>query len=232
MSRKLIFGGTFNPIHIGHLRAAVEALEAFGFDQVDWVPSYVPRHKRSSGLLSFDLRVELLRAATRGHKNFCINEIEKSLPVPSFTFQTLDALARNEPTAESYFLLGDREFLRLHQWFRGRDVVSRCHLIVACRTEFDLEAFASDGAKAWPDWRRLDPPTDAATAFELVPGRRAILLPLPRLDVSSSLVRQRWLQGQSLAHLLPSGAIELLDLHREEVRAIWGAKAASADVAS
>ena len=227
MSRTLIFGGTFNPVHVGHLRAAVEAVEALGFNRVEWTPSYAPRHKTGEALLRFDLRVELLRAAIRGHADFCVNEIEKSLPVPSFTIQTLDVMARNEPNDERYFLLGDREFLRLHKWFRGRDVVALAHIVVACRTEFDLEAFASTVADAWPECRRIDPPAGALMAFDLVPGRRAVLLPLPRLDISSSLVRRRWLEGRSLTHLLSAGAIELLELHRAEAREVWGAETVS-----
>lgn len=223
MSRILTFGGTFNPVHVGHLRAAVEAVEALGFDRVEWTPSYAPRHKTGEGLLQFDLRVELLRAAIRGHGNFRVNEIEKRLPVPSFTVQTLEAIARNEPDAERYFLLGDREFLRLHKWFRGRDMVALAHIVVACRTEFDLEAFVSAVTDSWPEYRRVDPPAGAMMAFDLVPGRRALLLPLPRLDISSSIVRRRWLEGRSLMHLLPAGAIELLESHRAEAKAVWGA---------
>lgn len=223
MSRTLIFGGTFNPVHVGHLRAAVEVAETLGFSRVEWTPSYAPRHKSGGGLLRFDLRVELLRAAVRSHAGFFVSEIEKELPVPSVTVQTLEAMARNEPDTERFFLLGDREFLRLPKWRRGADVVALSHIAVVRRTDFELEAFASEVADAWPGCRPIDPPPGALAAFELVPGRRAVLLPLPRLDVSSSLVRRRWLEGRSLAHLLPADAIEVLEAHRAEVKAAWSA---------
>jgi nicotinate-nucleotide adenylyltransferase len=227
MSRTLIFGGTFNPVHVGHLRAAVEVAETLGFDRVEWTPSYAPRHKAGDALLRFDLRVELLRAALRGHAQFGVNEIERTLPVPSVTVHTLEAMARKEPNVDRYFLLGDREFLRLHKWHRGGDVVKHSHIAIACRTKFDLEAFACAVADAWPECRRVDPPEGALMAFELMPGRRAVLLPLPRIDISSSLVRRRWLEGRSLAHLLPAGAIELLEAHRSEVTAVWNGSFAS-----
>lgn len=223
MSRTLIFGGTFNPVHVGHLRTVIEVAETLGFSRVDWTPSYAPLHKSNEALLRFDLRVELLRAAVRGHDSFHVNEIEKGLPVPSITIQTLEAMARNEPDVERHFLLGDREFLRLHKWRRGLDVVALSNVVIACRTEFQAEAFASAVADAWPECRRIDTPAGGLMAFELVPGRRAVLLRLPRLDVSSSLVRRRWLEGRSLAHLLPAGEITLLNAHRLEVRAVWGA---------
>jgi nicotinate-nucleotide adenylyltransferase len=221
MPRTLIFGGTFNPVHVGHLRAAIEVSETLGFDRVEWTPSYAPLHKSGDALLPFELRVALLRAAARGHAAFHVNEIEKSLAVPSVTIQTLEAMTRSEPDAERHFLLGGREFLRLHTWRRGRDVVALSHLAVVCRSEFAPDAFASAVADAWPQCRRVDPPAGALMAFELLPGRRAVLLPVPRLDVSSSFVRSRWLEGRSLAHLVPAAVIELLELHRAEVRATW-----------
>jgi nicotinate-nucleotide adenylyltransferase len=228
MSRTLIFGGAFNPVHAGHLRAAIEIAETFGFDQVEWIPSYAPLHKSDVQLLRFDLRVALLRAALRDRDGFRINEIERDLPVPSFTFQTLDSMARNEPASERHFLLGDREFLRLHKWRFGTGVVDLTHIVVACRTEFEFEAFATTVAEAWPASRRVEPPPGTLMAFELVPGRRAVVVPLRRIDISSSLVRSRWLEGRSLSHLVPDAAIELLEQHRGEVEAAWRAVPAAA----
>jgi nicotinate-nucleotide adenylyltransferase len=227
MSRTLIFGGTFNPVHVGHLRAAVEVSETLGFDRVEWTPSYAPLHKAGDALLRFELRVKLLRAALRGNARFDVNEIEKDLSVPSVTVQTLEAMARREPDADRYFLLGDREFLRLHKWRRGHDVLKLAHIVIACRTDFDLEAFAGAVAEAWPGCRRADPPEGALLAFELMPGRRAVLLPLPRIDISSSLVRECWMEGRSLAWLLPDAVIELLEQHRPEVTAVWSGASAS-----
>lgn len=221
MPQTLIFGGTFNPVHVGHLRAAVEVVEALGFDRAELVPSYAPLHKVGDALLPFDLRVAMLRAALVGLPRFSVNEIEKNLPVPSVTVQTLEAMARDTPEEQRHFLLGDREFLRLHKWRRGADVVKLAHIVVVCRTEFDPEKLVISAQEAWPEFRRLDAPAGALMAFELLPGRRAVLMRVPRIDISSSLVRRRWLEGRSLALLVPSGAIGLLEKHRDEVDAIW-----------
>lgn len=99
------------------------------------------------------------------------------------------------------------------------------HIAVACRTDADLGVFASDVAQAWPDMRRVEAPAGALAAFELMPGRRAVLVQMPRLEISSSLVRKRWLDGRSLEHLLPTATIELLELHRSEVAAAWNVAA-------
>jgi nicotinate-nucleotide adenylyltransferase len=232
MSRTLIFGGAFNPVHIGHLRAAVEVEEALGFSKVEWVPSFAPRHKAVSALLEFDLRVKLLRAAVRGRAHWRVNEIEKSLPTPSFTYQTLEAMAGDEAGAERHFLLGDREFLRLPKWVRGREVPLRVQLVVVCRTAFNLDDFAAAVAQDWPQARRVEAPARAWAAFELVPKRQAVLLQIPRIEVSSSLVRQRWTDGCSLDQLTPAAAVELLQSHRTEIAAVWNAKAANVRDAS
>jgi nicotinate-nucleotide adenylyltransferase len=228
----LIFGGAFNPVHVGHLRAAIEVAEMLDFGAVRWTPSYAPLHKPGDALLRFDFRVALLRAGLGRNPRFAIEEIERTLPVPSVTIQTLEAMARNLPHDERYFLLGDREFLRVHKWRRGREVANLTHFAIACRTDVDLEAFACAVADAWPARRRIDAPNGALLAFELVPGCRAILLPLPRIEISSSLVRQRWLEGRSLSQLVPDAVIELLERHREEVEPAWRPAAAASLEAS
>lgn len=225
MARRLIFGGTFNPVHAGHMRVAVEAAEALGFDEVEFVPSYSPHHKEGAGLLPFDLRVDLLRAAVDGHAAFRVNDIERNLPIPSITIHTLEAISRAH-TDELHFLLGNREFMRLHKWVRGRDIAALCNLVIACRTEMELGAFEAAVTEAWPRAKRMEASGSVMAAFEIVAGRKAVLLELPRLEISSSLVRRRWLEGRDLAYIVPRSVIERLAVRHAEVKAIWGAPAA------
>lgn len=228
MPHTLIIGGTFNPVHVGHLRLATEAREALGFDQAEWLPCYAPRHKETAGLLPFPLRLELLRAAIGETAGTRINDIESRLPVPSFTCQTLEALAAGEPDGERYFILGHDEFLRLHKWHRGREVIGLTHVVVAVRRDLDLDRFFAAVAAAWPGSRPVAAPQGALAACELVPGRRAVLIAPPRLEISSSLIRQRWLAGRTVDHLVPPAVIGLLAARRVEVEAAWTAAAAPA----
>jgi nicotinate-nucleotide adenylyltransferase len=227
MSRKLIFGGAFNPVHIGHVRAAIEVSEALDFGHVEWVPSFAPLHKTGHTLLPFDIRMALLRAALEGDRRSSVNAIERDLPVPSVTVQTLEAMTRSEPAVERHFLLGDREFLRLHKWRAGSRVVELADIAVVCRTEFNHEEFAAQVVGGWPRSRRVTAPPGALMAFELLPGRRAVVVGIPRIDISSSLVRQKWLAGHSVAHLVPEPAIALLEQNRAAVQAAWDAAADS-----
>lgn len=221
MPRTLIIGGTFNPVHVGHLRLATEAREALGFELIDWLPCYAPRHKEKAGLLPFPLRLELLRAAVGAAADTRINDIESRLPVPSFTCRTLEAMAAEEPDIERHFILGHDEFLRLHAWHRGREVIGLTHIVVAVRRDLDLGGFFDAVATAWPGCRPRPAPQGALAACELAPGRRAVLIAPPRLEISSSLVRERWLAGRNIDHLAPPAVIGLLAARRAEVAAAW-----------
>ncbi len=221
MSRHLIFGGAFNPVHIGHMRAAIEVAEALAFDRTVLLPSFAPLHKSDDALLRFELRVELLWAAARGVKGFEVSEIERGLPAPSTTIQTLEAFEKTAPGAERHFMLGNREFLRLHKWRNGASVVELAHIVVVCRSDVDLDAMAADISGAWPESKRIAPPAGAVAAFELKPGRQAVVVDLPRIEVSSSLIRERWLASRSLSHLVPEPVHALMLRHRGEIDATW-----------
>lgn len=221
MSCKLIFGGAFNPVHNGHLRAAIEVSARLGFDCVEWVPSYAPLHKADHALLPFGIRVALLSAAFDGDAAFAVNAIEASLPTPSVTVQTLEAMTGAEPAIDRHFMLGDREFLKLHQWLAGARVAELANIVVVCRTEFDLDDFAAQVARAWPNSRRVPALPNTVMAFELVPGRRVVVVAIPRIDVSSSLVRRLWLEGRDVSHLVPAPVLEMLEAHRAAANAAW-----------
>jgi nicotinate-nucleotide adenylyltransferase len=223
MSRKLIFGGAFNPVHIGHLHAAREVAATLAFDGIELVPSYLPLHKTVQNLLPFDLRAALLRAAIEECPGFSVNTIERGLPTPSITVQTLEAMRRDQPAVDHHFLLGDREFLRLHLWRAGPRVVEMAHIAVVCRTEFDLEEFAAQVVGAWPGSRRIAAPPGAGMAFELLPGRRAVVISIPRIDISSSQVRETWLGGRDVTRMLPGAVADLLEKHRDTVQSTWAA---------
>jgi nicotinate-nucleotide adenylyltransferase len=221
MQRTLIIGGTFNPVHTGHLRLAAEVRKSLGYDQEQWIPCHVPRHKCPKGLLSFSLRLALLRAAVEGEIGASVNDIEIRLPSPSSTYQTLQALTSIDPDTDRHFILGCDEFLRLHEWYRGRETISLANWVVAGRMGLDVDWFCKSVETAWPGCRPISPPEGSLAAYKFVSGRRAVLLRLPRLEISSSLVRERWLSGRNLEDLLPQTVLELLTAHRADANAAW-----------
>lgn len=266
MRRVGIFGGSFNPLHAGHLRLAIEALELLGLARVEFVPCLAPPHKPGADLLPFDLRARCIEAAVAGRPGLAVNRVEGALPPPSYTFRTLEHLRaqyrreRREPGADAaasparpVFLLGSADFLTLPHWHRGLELPLLADMAVLPRAgdegapgrkapPADADGPLDDFVAAhWPEAERTDPapPQDRAAA-DLPAGStawrlaglsdpdsgaepRIFRLPMPRLEVSASLVRERWLAGRSVACLVPDPVERLLDAEAATVRAAWRA---------
>lgn len=225
-----IMGGTFNPVHIGHIRHAVEVGEALGLDKVLLTPAAVPPHKSGRGLLPFALRVELVRAAVAGVPRLGVNTLEGELDGPSYTYVSLEEW-RKRHGVEPYFLMGVEDFTALDSWYRGLELPRLAHLVVVPRAGSDRDIFRAAVRRYWPDGILCACPVDTPPAVcretvRLPGGGLCTFLSVPRLDVSASFVRERWLAGRELHGLLPGGALAALVARREEVDHIW----AGADV--
>lgn len=218
----LVYGGSFNPPHIAHMRLAVEARERLGalVDRVEFLPSFMPPHKKSVGILPFALRARMLAESIAGCRAMLCNTLEwrgnDGRNGPSFTFDTLNALREREPGRPIYFLLGSRDFTLLPAWKRGLELPGLCTLVVAPRENLDAEGFLRLARTLWPEAR---PAGQNAAA---VPGLGEIIfLPSPHLPVSASLVREMWLAGKSVRYLVPPPVERLLEQENRAVRACW-----------
>lgn len=220
-----LLGGTFNPVHAGHVRLAVEALEGLGLDRVELVPAGTPPHKPGSGLLPFALRADLCRAAADGVAGLAVNPLEGERPGPSYTIETLRALTAARPGDEFFFILGMGEFLVLHEWREGLRLAEHAHLAVAARagaeSEADVRLAARERAQRYAGrhWPGVKPAGD--DGWTLPTGRSLLFLDVPRLDICASFVRARFLAGRRLAGLVPPGVERLLAEHAAQVRAAW-----------
>lgn len=210
-----ILGGSFNPVHNAHLRMAIEAREQLGLDRVELVPAPVPPHKDAGGLLPFALRVELLRAAVADIPGLAVNDIEGGMPGPSYTFITLRRLAALRPGINHIFVLGSTEVPTLTHWHRGLELPLMTDMAVVDRlgqSEDMLDAFLT----AHWSWS-----LDTAGVRRIDGGRRILVLRMPRSDISSSLVRERYLRGQDIAGLVPDCVRSRLLADGDRVRACW-----------
>ncbi|ANK79839.1 MAG: hypothetical protein TEF_02815 [Rhizobiales bacterium NRL2] len=221
MTARLIIGGTFNPVHRGHLALAEGAAAALGVARVDFVPCHTPFHRAADDLLPFGLRCDLIGRAIAGAEGMAVNAIEADLPKPSLTWRTVAALREAEPGAGLYFALGQREFLRLHKWVNGRDIAHATHLAVAPRGDFDAETFEAALLAAWPDARPAPPPPGCPAAWEIAPGRHAILLDLPPVAISSTMIREVWRAGGDFGHLVPDAVARRMAARRVEIDPVW-----------
>jgi nicotinate-nucleotide adenylyltransferase len=211
-----LLGGCFNPVHVGHLRLAIEAAEALGLDRVELVPAARPPHKPGEGMLPFELRAALCEAAVDGVAALGVNRIEAALPGPSYTVETLRTLRERRPGDRFTFLLGAGDLRAMPGWHQGLEIPALADLGVAGRGPDGLERVRAMVECAWPGVR---PEGDAA--WSLPGGGRVSWCGVRRLDVSSSDVRERWLAGRSVRALVPECVERMLAAEAAAVRSAW-----------
>lgn len=217
-----LFGGSFNPVHIGHLRAAIEAREALSLDLVEFIPTARPPHKAGEPILPFSLRARLLELAVGSRPGFRVNLMEGDRPGPSYTYDTLVEYGRLAPSAELYFLMGAGDLFNLPHWHRGMELGTLANLAVMSRQGEDFPDIAAFVA-ANPEFLGGGALAGERGEWPLPHGRRLIHLDIPRLDICASDIRKRWRRGRSPAYLLPEAVERELVANREAVTAAWGA---------
>jgi nicotinate-nucleotide adenylyltransferase len=175
-----LFGGTFDPIHIGHLIAAEEARESVGLDRVVFVPCGIPPHKRSELVSAGPVRLEMTRLATRGNPGFEVSEFEVSRDEASFTIETVRHFSTQlGKDAELFLIVGADSVLEMSLWKNPVELLSESRPIVVSRPGFDL-----DNVEPWLRDRVL-----------LVEG--------VSVGVSSTDIRARVASGRSIRYLVP-----------------------------
>lgn len=196
-----MFGGSFNPIHLGHLLAAADVCEALALEQVLFVPAGVPPHKPATDMAPAPDRFEMTRLAVAAHPRFSVCELEMSRPEPSYTVDTLRALAERGDDA-LYLLLGSETFLDLPRWRAPREVAALARLVVVPRAGGAFDPGGS-AARAVLDALDLAPFTRDAAG----PPRAPVLVDAASLPISASDLRRRVREGQSLAYRMPDAVI-------------------------
>jgi nicotinate-nucleotide adenylyltransferase len=180
-----LLGGTFNPPHIGHLVCARQALAQLGLDRVLLVPVHEPPHKEVEGDPGVEHRVEMCRRAVAGDPGLDVSLIEVEVPGPSFTVDTLRRLHARSPEDQLSFIVGGDMALSLPAWREPRAILELAELGVAER----------EGVRRSDILERLsDLPTDRVRFFDM-----------PRIDVSSSLIRRYAAADRPIRYLVPDG---------------------------
>src|SRR5262249_13885714 len=131
-----IFGGTFDPVHLGHLIVAEQCREQARLDQVLFVPAARPPHKVEHRLTPFAQRVEMLALACAGHPAFKVEEMEKDRPGPSFTVDTVEQIHNRQPEAELFLLLGADTLHDLPHWYEPARIARLVELLVVPRSDW------------------------------------------------------------------------------------------------
>lgn len=179
-----VLGGTFDPVHIAHLRLAEEAREALSLDEVLFVPAGDPWRKSDRRIAAAEHRLAMLELAIAGNEDLAISDIELGRPGPSYTADTLDELAGERLDDEFWFIVGADALADLPNWHEPERIVDHAALAVAAR-----EDEAGDVA-----------PKGLPTAV----ANRITRFVMPRLDISSSDIRARVAAGRSFRYLVPA----------------------------
>jgi nicotinate-nucleotide adenylyltransferase len=194
-----LFGGTFNPIHFGHLRAAEEVAGILQLQRLLFIPAARPPHKKSESIIPFAVRLEMIHLAVKEHPLFEVSDIESHRLEKSYSVDTL-RLFRAElgPASEIFFIVGLDAMLEIDTWRNYQEIFSLCHFFVLDRPGYDSKDLA----------RILRQKADCVYQAEekvfLHPsGNRIYFSPITRLDISSTQIRRLAGQGLSLRFLLP-----------------------------
>ena len=182
-----VFGGTFDPPHVGHVSIARELQESGALDEILWVPVGIPPHKPADALTSPARRMEMVRAATDGCALQSVSDIELLREGPSYTVDTLRALRTECPEATLVLIVGADQFVELAGWHEAEEVVRLADVCVLPRGGVELTSGLP----------RLDVVWSAAD--------------VPPVDVSSSEVRKRVREGRPYKHLVPAGVAEIIE---------------------
>lgn len=222
MQRLAIFGGTFNPVHWGHLLIAEAALTQFSLDAVIWVPTYQPPYKSASTLVEFHHRLAMVQQAIAPHPQFQFTAIEQTHSTPSHAIDTYHSLCTLYPNTQWYWIVGLDAFQSLPRWYQHQDFVSACHWLIAPRSidasrvepplpeQPHLLQTACSQYSPNPDSRIVIQPRISAQcqqiAEALVAPSQPIhwhLLEMPLNEISSSLIRLYCSRGRSIRYLVP-----------------------------
>ena len=194
-----IFGGAFNPPHVGHLVCAQEAHHQLGLDSVVWVPVGEAPHREIEADPGAELRVRMCESAVAGDERFEVSRIEVDRPGPSYTVDTLRALRAGGD--ELFLILGADQAAALPRWREPEDVLRLATVAVGEREELRREKVRAE----------LQP---------LQGDDRAVFFDMPRIDISSTAIRSRVREGRPIRYLVPDEVANLI-----EAQNLYGAAA-------
>ena len=192
-----ILGGTFDPVHKGHLVIAEEARASLGLSEIILVPVGQPPLKADRIILPAEERLEMLRLAVAGRPHFIISTVEIERTGPSYTVDTLTELSKQYGMEdEVYFIMGWDNLTQLVEWKEPTGIIRMCYLAAVPRPGYQR-----------PDLKSLE---------DVIPGitKRVVFLAGPHIDISASAIRDLAARGKSINHLVPEAVAEYIKEHK------------------
>lgn len=206
MARTAIFGGSFNPIHYGHLLLADEVLEILRLDRVLFVPAAHPPHKSPADLAPAADRHRMVELAIAGHPRFAVSEVELRRSGPSYTVDTLEAL--HAPGNELFLLVGSETFLDLLSWRAPGRIGELARIVVVPRMG---SAFDPESAAAQKVLRALGAERFVRATGGDLPPAGVLVVHATSLPIAASELRRRARESRSLAYRIPDAVIAYIE---------------------
>ena len=188
-----VFGGTFNPVHKGHIMLAEYCMDSVGLDRIIMIPTAVPPHKISNNLASENDRLNMCKLACRGKENFFVSDIEIKRQGKSYTYETLTQLKEIYPDDHLYTIMGADMFLTLDRWKNPEIIFEKSSIITIPRDEenkHELENFYNKVLKAM--------------------GASSVILPNPVMSVSSTFIRKNLDNFNLIRDMLDKGVYDYI----------------------
>jgi nicotinate-nucleotide adenylyltransferase len=196
-SRIGVFGGTFDPVHLGHLLVAEQCREQAALDRVRFIPAARPPHKQGRTISPMAQRVEMLALALAGQPAFCVDDLEKDRPGPSFTADTLAVLHEHFPDAHLLLIIGSDCLPDLVSWREPARIGQLAKLLVVSR----------------PGWE-VRPGEPIPASWNVPPGIEVEqVIQSPLVDISSHDLRRRVSLGKSLRYMVPAAVACYIEAH-------------------
>ena len=192
MNRIGILGGTFNPIHCGHIMLASEIQKRENFDEILVIPTQVPPHKTSPFLASFEDRATMCRIATAQYPFMKVSEIEKNRIDKCYSYYTVEEILREEKCAEITFVMGSDMFLSFHTWHRYKELLEMMRIATSARTPGDREKLI-------------------AYKEEMLGGADVKIYDLPIIEISSTRLRDMIASGEDTSRYIPTEVKKYID---------------------
>jgi nicotinate-nucleotide adenylyltransferase len=207
-----LFGGTFNPMHYGHLRSAEEVCEALALTRLWFIPASHPPHKTAQGITPFEMRLEMSRLAVGDHPVMSVSDLEGRRPGRSYSIDTLRQIRQEVgPSWELYFILGLDAILEIATWKDYQDLFALSHFVVLDRPGYDRQRLEE---VLLGEDHPLFRPLPGGRGFQHTSGHQVVMQKTTLMDISGTGIRERVRQGRSLRYLLPEAVRKYIIMHK------------------
>lgn len=191
-----ILGGTFDPIHLGHMTLAEEAMKEFGLDQMLFVPNHVPWMKKDRQITDDVHRIEMVKAAISSHERYSVSMVDMEAGGDSYTYRTLEMLKEQYPDDAFYFILGADSLLTIEKWVHPEKIFANASILAAVRDDCDIDELTVQQQKLAKTY-----------------GADIRLLHMKAIDISSTYIREHFYDEKKAQDMLPKETAAYIKAH-------------------